>query len=106
MRLKKYISGSSIMESVIAIAIIAFCMTIGLIVFVRITEQKPASASFSVATQLKQELASYCLQKVDKPIYSIENFTQSEPYKKQQIEVAAQGDSLVFTLLTFNNLQP
>ena len=100
----KKISGSSIVESVIAIAIIAFCMGIGLMVFVKITEHRSVQDSYALASQLKEELAAEVLKETS--VREAVWIPADQMLGTKNIKLEKAGDTLDFDLWTYKTSKP
>lgn len=106
MRSKMYIQASSLLEAVIAIAIISLCLSIGLSVFVKVTNVVPPVDYYTLDSKLKESLALKTDSQgllannlLDKLGESNANFESNNDLSTEIIQVVHKADTLDFTLL-------
>ena len=108
------ISGSSLLEAVIAIAIISGCLTVGLGVFVRVTNVQPPVDFYTMDSKLKQEIALHTdtlgllnKQQSESNLFNQNNTSQTENgLEEQSLVIVHKSDTLRFQLFEFKALRP
>ncbi len=114
MKRSVHISGSSLLEAVIAIAIISFCLTIGLSTFVRVTNVQPPVDYYTMDSKLKQSIAIHTdtlgLLKTKESGLSINHQNGSLDYSSnglnlQSLVIIHKTDTLRFDLFEFKKIE-
>ncbi|MEP2936715.1 MAG: hypothetical protein ABJM06_10070 [Gilvibacter sp.] len=111
MKAKMHISGSSLLEAVIAIAIISICLSIGLSVFVKVTNVQPPVDFYTMDSELKLAIAhntdSTGLQSNWEFDSNRANTLriESQTLSDQLLQIVHEADTLDFKLVTFNTLE-
>jgi hypothetical protein len=112
MKTTLHISGSSLLEAVIAIAIIAGCLAVGLSIFVSVTNVQPPTDFYTQDSQLKRAIAyktdTLGLRKDPEPSLEvapsyIDLGALESNIKVEVIEILHKADTLDFELHVFKN---